>query len=139
MKFQPENLINDFITENDTEIFVQCCTYSIYYEILIVPKWRKEYETTTWDAKLKFGPGERFLLGTGGALFAPLPEFDPLRFLRLLGGLCASVIRNKNQNNIQWKCQKYMKKIQWFSTKSFSNKIKEGSPYWSGDFVFEKQ
>lgn len=67
-------------------------------------EWNNEYETTTWDAKLKFGPGERFLLGTGGALFAPLPEFDPLRFLRLLGGLCASVKQNKDVN--EWNIQK---------------------------------
>lgn len=54
-----------------------------------------DHETTTWEARLKFGPGERFLFGTGGALLAPLPEFEPLRFRRLFGGLCASVIWKK--------------------------------------------
>jgi hypothetical protein len=42
----------------------------------------------TCDANEKFGPGERFLLGTGGVFTEP--ELDPLRFLRLLAGLCAS-------------------------------------------------
>lgn len=55
----------------------------------------EDNETTTWEARLKFGPGDRFLLGTGGALFAPLPEFEPFRFLRLFGGRCASEKRDK--------------------------------------------
>lgn len=41
---------------------------------------------TTCDASEKFGPGERFLLGRGGALLAAPPEFDPFRFRRLLAG-----------------------------------------------------
>lgn len=49
---------------------------------------------TTCDASEKFGPGDRFLLGAGGpALPAPAPELEPLRFLRLLAGRCASGIR----------------------------------------------
>lgn len=40
----------------------------------------------TCDANEKFGPGDRFLFGTGGALLAAPPEFDPLRFRRLLAG-----------------------------------------------------
>lgn len=40
----------------------------------------------TWEAREKFGPGERFLFGAGGALFAAPPEFDPFRFRRLLAG-----------------------------------------------------
>lgn len=46
-------------------------------------------ETLTWDAREKFGPGDLFLLGAGGALF-PGPEVLPFRFLRLLAGLCDS-------------------------------------------------
>lgn len=49
---------------------------------------RERKKTTTCDAKLKFGPGDRFLLGTGGALLAPPPEFEPFLFRRLLAGLC---------------------------------------------------
>ncbi len=45
--------------------------------------------TTTCEANEKFGPGERFLLVTGGALLAA-PEFEPFLFRRLFGGLCAS-------------------------------------------------
>lgn len=48
--------------------------------------------TTTCDASEKFGPGDRFLLVTGGTLFAPPAEFEPFRFRRLFGGLCASTI-----------------------------------------------
>jgi hypothetical protein len=40
----------------------------------------------TCDAKEKFGPGDLFLLGAGVALLAAPPEFDPLRFRRLLAG-----------------------------------------------------
>lgn len=41
-------------------------------------------EIHTWDAREKFGPGERFLLlGTAATAFAPPPEFDPF-LLRLL-------------------------------------------------------
>jgi len=46
---------------------------------------------TTCDAKEKFGPGLRFLLGTGGVLLAvPPPEFEPFRFRLLFAGLCVS-------------------------------------------------
>lgn len=39
----------------------------------------------TCDAREKFGPGERFLLGAGGALL-PGPDVLPFRFLLLLAG-----------------------------------------------------
>lgn len=40
----------------------------------------------TCEASEKLGPGDRFLLGAGGALLAAPPEFDPLRFRRLFAG-----------------------------------------------------
>lgn len=49
-----------------------------------------EINSTTCDAKLKFGPGDRFLLGTGGALFVAPPDVEPFRFRRLFAGLCVS-------------------------------------------------
>lgn len=48
--------------------------------------------TTTWDAKEKFGPGDRFLFGTGGVEFATPPPLDPFLFRRLLAGRCASLM-----------------------------------------------
>lgn len=41
----------------------------------------------TCEARLKLGPGERFLAGAGGAAFAPAL---PLRLRRLLAGRCDS-------------------------------------------------
>lgn len=46
----------------------------------------------TCDAKEKFGPGDLFLLGAGGALF-PGPGVLPFRFLLLLAGLWDSKIQ----------------------------------------------
>lgn len=46
---------------------------------------RKLNEKYTCDAREKFGPGERFLLGAGGALL-PGPDVLPFRFLLLLAG-----------------------------------------------------
>lgn len=49
--------------------------------------------TTTCDANEKFGPGDRFLFGTGGVEFAPTPPpLDPFRFRRLFAGRWASLI-----------------------------------------------
>lgn len=47
--------------------------------------------TTTCDANEKFGPGDRFLFGTGGVEFATAP-LDPFLFRRLFDGLWASLI-----------------------------------------------
>jgi hypothetical protein len=58
------------------------------------------YSGNTCDANEKFGPGERFLLGTGGVLIAD-PELEPLRFLRLLAGLWASVDKKKMISKIE--------------------------------------
>lgn len=44
----------------------------------------------TWDAREKFGPGDRFLLGSAGALFAAPPLCEPFLFRRLLAGRCDS-------------------------------------------------
>jgi hypothetical protein len=52
--------------------------------------------TTTWDASEKFGPGDRFLLGTGGVEFATPPPLEPFLFLRLFEGLCASLMEFSN-------------------------------------------
>lgn len=49
-----------------------------------------ERSRTTCEAKEKFGPGERFLFGSGGALAAP-PEFEPFRFRLLLAGRWVSI------------------------------------------------
>lgn len=46
---------------------------------------KKPIEKFTCDAREKFGPGERFLLGAGGALL-PGPDVLPFRFLLLLAG-----------------------------------------------------
>ena len=46
----------------------------------------KTSTSLTCDAKEKLGPGDLFLFGAGGALFAAPPEFDPLRFRLLLAG-----------------------------------------------------
>jgi hypothetical protein len=44
--------------------------------------------TTTWEAKEKFGPGDRFLFGTAGVEFAtPPPPLEPFLFRRLFAGL----------------------------------------------------
>lgn len=48
-----------------------------------------QVRTLACDAREKFGPGDLFLLGAGGALF-PGPEVLPFRFLLLLAGLCDS-------------------------------------------------
>lgn len=53
--------------------------------------------STTCDAKEKFGPGERFLLGTGGALFAAPPELEPFLFRLLFAGLWVSAMREKRK------------------------------------------
>jgi hypothetical protein len=45
----------------------------------------------TCDANEKFGPGDLFLLGAGGALFAAAPDCDPLRLRLLLAGLWDSI------------------------------------------------
>jgi hypothetical protein len=42
--------------------------------------------TTTCDANEKFGPGDRFLFGTGGVELATAP-LDPFLFRRLFDGL----------------------------------------------------
>lgn len=52
--------------------------------------------TTTCDASEKFGPGDRFLLGTGGVEFATPPPLEPFLFLRLFEGLCASLMEFSN-------------------------------------------
>ena len=44
----------------------------------------------TCDAKEKLGPGDLFLLGAGGALFAAPPDWEPFRFRRLFAGRCDS-------------------------------------------------
>lgn len=60
---------------------------------------------STCDAKEKFGPGERFLLGAGGALL-PGPEVLPFRFLLLLAGRCDSekeeTYREHNAARSRW-------------------------------------
>lgn len=42
--------------------------------------------TTTCDAREKFGPGERFLLGAGGVELVTPPPLEPFLFRRLLAG-----------------------------------------------------
>lgn len=44
----------------------------------------------TCEAKEKLGPGDRFLLGAGGALLATPPDVEPFLFRLLLAGLCDS-------------------------------------------------
>lgn len=80
-------------------------------------------KTTTCDAKLKFGPGERFLLGTGGALFAPLPEFEPFRFLRLFAGLWASARTKSEPRDLKWKETKNRKRGKEMEKKTFNIKL----------------
>lgn len=78
---------------SNTYIFFFPINFSLKHErtkIFISSHFAHVNRTTTCDAREKFGPGERFLLVTGGALFAPPPEFDPFRFRRLFAGLCAS-------------------------------------------------
>lgn len=48
--------------------------------------------TTTCDASEKFGPGDRFLLGTGGVEFGTPAPLEPFRFLLLFDGRWASLI-----------------------------------------------
>lgn len=48
--------------------------------------------TTTCEASEKFGPGDRFLFGTGGVELATPPPLEPFRFRRLFAGRWASLI-----------------------------------------------
>lgn len=50
-------------------------------------RWEVGGVVGTCEARLKLGPGERFLAGAGGAAFAPAL---PLRLRRLLAGRCDS-------------------------------------------------
>lgn len=59
--------------------------------------------TVTCEAREKFGPGDRFLLGTGGIGFAPAPEFEPFRFRRLLAGRCVSVNKQESSDKYEFR------------------------------------
>lgn len=48
--------------------------------------------TETCVARLKFGPGDLFLLEPVELGVAFWPDVDPFRFLRLLGARCVSVV-----------------------------------------------
>ena len=61
--------------------------------------------TTTCEASEKFGPGDRFLLGTGGVEFATPPPLDPFRFRRLFAGRWASLIE-LSEFNLMYKTLK---------------------------------
>lgn len=63
------------------------CTYS---HISFWNQLRTKCIIFTWEAREKLGPGDRFLLGRAGALFAAPPLCDPFLFRRLLAGRCDS-------------------------------------------------